>query len=57
MIPNVPRETLLEAMEEFDKNLRDTQEWSYWEHKGTHKFAIAHNDRLRQFCTLGLICS
>ena len=45
MIPNVPREKLLQAMEEFDKELRGTEEWSSWEQKGTYKFAIVHDDK------------
>jgi 5-methylcytosine-specific restriction enzyme B len=43
VIPNVSREKLLEAMEEFDKELRDTEEWSSWEQKGTYKYAIVHD--------------
>ena len=42
MIPNVSREKLLEAMEEFDQALRDTHEWSNWERKGTYKYAIVN---------------
>ena len=45
MIANVPREALLKAMEEFDKELRDTEEWSSWEQKGTYKYAIVHDGR------------
>lgn len=41
MITDVPRAALLEAMEEFDKELRDTEEWSGWEEKGTYKYATA----------------
>jgi 5-methylcytosine-specific restriction protein B len=43
LISDVPREALLEAMEEFDKELRDTEEWSAWEQKGTYKYAIVHD--------------
>jgi MrcB-like, N-terminal domain/AAA domain (dynein-related subfamily) len=45
LIPDVSREVLLEAMEEFDKALRDTEEWSGWEQKGTYKYAIVHDDK------------
>jgi len=44
-MPDVSREALLGAMEEFDKELRDTEEWSGWEQKGTYKYAIVHGDR------------
>ena len=43
MIPSVSREKLIEAIEEFDKELRGTQEWSNWEKKGIYKFAILHD--------------
>jgi hypothetical protein len=43
LISDVPREALLEAMEEFDKELRDTEEWSGWEQKGTYKYAIVND--------------
>jgi 5-methylcytosine-specific restriction enzyme B len=43
MIPSVSREKLLEAMEEFDKELRSTDEWSSWKQKGTYKYAIVHD--------------
>ena len=46
MLPSVPREKLLEAMEEFDKELRDTDGWSDWEKRGNHKYAIP-NEGLR----------
>ena len=42
MIPDVSREALLGATEEFDKELRDTEEWSGWEEKGIYKYAIVH---------------
>jgi len=45
MIPDVPREMLLRAMEKFDKELRDTEEWSGWEQKSPYKYAIAHEGR------------
>jgi hypothetical protein len=42
LISDVPREALLEAVEEFDTELRDTEEWVGWEQKGTYKYAIVH---------------
>src|SRR5215212_3704651 len=30
-------------MEDFDKELRDTKEWSSWEQKGTYKYAIVRD--------------
>jgi hypothetical protein len=44
VIPNVTREALLKAMEEFDKELRDTEEWFGWEQKGTYSYAIVRDD-------------
>jgi len=55
-IPDVPREALLAAMEEFDKGLRNTEEWSGWEQKGTYKYAIAHEGRrypVKQIISMG----
>lgn len=43
MIPDVPREELLAAIDKFDKELRSTEEWSSWEQKGPHKYAISHD--------------
>ena len=45
MIPDISREALLEAMEEFDKKLRDTEEWSGWEQNGTYKYAVLHESQ------------
>lgn len=45
VIPNVPPEKLLEAMEKFDEELRDTDNWSSWEQNGAYKHAILHSDR------------
>jgi hypothetical protein len=56
VIPSVSRVDLLEAMEEFDKELRGTQVWSNWERKGTYKYAIVH-DGQRALNSIGLgIC-
>src|SRR5215211_9370171 len=43
MIPDVPRGALLEAMEDFDKELRPTKEWSDWEQNHSHEYAIVHD--------------
>jgi 5-methylcytosine-specific restriction enzyme B len=45
MILNVSRTKLLQAIEEYDRSLRDTPEWANWESKDTYKYAIAHNDK------------
>jgi hypothetical protein len=45
MIPDTTREALVEAMERFDRELRDNPEWIDWEGKEFHKFAIEHNGR------------
>jgi hypothetical protein len=43
MIPNTTRESMLEAMERFDRELRDSPEWANWEQKESHKYAIEQN--------------
>ena len=45
VIRSVPRDNLLQAMDEFDKQLHATEQWSDWEQSGTHKYAIAHGGR------------
>src|SRR4051812_2002817 len=45
MIPNTTREAVLEAMERFDRELRDSPEWSSWEQKESHKYAIEQGGR------------
>ena len=45
MIPDVPRGALLDAMENFDKELRTTKEWANWEQNHAHKYAIVHDGR------------
>src|SRR5262245_18838120 len=42
MIPETTREAMLEAMERFDRELRDSPEWVNWEQKESHKYAIEH---------------
>jgi hypothetical protein len=53
MIPDTTREAVLEAMELFDRELRDSPEWTNWEQKNSHKYAIknmAITIRLRKSC-------
>ncbi len=45
MIPELPRGALLEAIENFDKELRTTKEWANWEQNHAHKYAIVHDGR------------
>lgn len=45
MIPDATREAILEAMERFDRGLRDSPEWRGWEQKDSHKYAITYNGR------------
>ncbi len=45
MIPDVPRGALLDAMQNFDKELRTTKEWANWEQNHAHKYAIVHDGR------------
>lgn len=45
MIPNVTREKLLEAMKNFDQELRNQSEWIGWEENKAHKYAISHENR------------
>jgi hypothetical protein len=40
MIPETTREAVLEAIERFDRGLRDSPEWVNWEQKESHKYAI-----------------
>ena len=46
MIPEVSHETIVKAMEQFDKDLRDSQEWHNWDQKGNFLNAIEFNGRL-----------
>jgi 5-methylcytosine-specific restriction protein B len=45
MIGDADRDTLLKAMEQFDRELRSTSEWAKWEENENHKFAIDWNGR------------
>lgn len=40
------RESLFGAIEQFDRELRDTPEWKNWQENKTHKFAIDLGARL-----------
>lgn len=45
-IPGVGREKILEALEAFDRDLRETLEWKGWEQKGKQKYALEHRGKL-----------
>ncbi len=45
-VPDVPREKIIEAMERFDIELRESPKWKSWEGKRNHKYAIKYEDRL-----------
>ena len=42
-IPEVTRERIIEAMNEFDKDYRHTPEMGGWENKQNYKYAVIHN--------------
>lgn len=44
-IPDSTPEAVLEAMERFDRELRDSPEWQAWQQNESHKYAIAHSGR------------
>ena len=46
MIPSVPREAILTAMENFDADVRATGGWSHWQRNAAHKHALRHADVL-----------
>ena len=46
MIPNVSREAITAALEEFDNTLRHRPEWADWQDKKTYKWALKENGRL-----------
>lgn len=46
MIPDVPREKILEAMTRFDDELRDSKEWIDWEEQRNHRYAITYEHKL-----------
>lgn len=43
MIPLVSADKIVEAMQQFDTQLRNTQEWANWEQNQVHKYAIEHH--------------
>ncbi len=44
MIPPVSADKIAEAMQQFDTQLRNTQEWANWDQNQVHKYAIEHHD-------------
>lgn len=46
MIPDVPREKILDAMARFDDQLRNSKEWVDWEEHPNHRYAITHEHKL-----------
>jgi len=46
MIPSATRGALLDALVNFDRELRGAPEWIEWEQNGTHKYAIEQEGRL-----------
>src|SRR5947209_7514030 len=46
MIPEISRESLLDALKRFDLEERDQPEWQGWETWRTHKYAIRHGEHL-----------
>jgi MrcB-like, N-terminal domain/EVE domain len=45
MIPSIDRERIIDAMEEFDKTLRDMPEWQGWQNNRAQKWAIDYEGR------------
>src|SRR5437773_1344189 len=45
MIPETTRDAILDAMGRFDRELRNTQEWSDWEQKANYRYAVVHEGR------------
>ncbi len=45
LIPDVPREAVLKALERFDQEHRDTSRWEAWEDVATYKHAIDHEGK------------
>lgn len=45
MIPDVARDTLLDSLSRFDRELRATPAWAGWEQNRVHKYAITHDGR------------
>src|SRR5687767_6264329 len=45
MIPDVGRDTILEALDIFDTELRNAPEWAGWESNGSYKYAVEHKGK------------
>ncbi len=45
-LPNVSRDELLQAIKQFDDDLRQTSEWFDWEDKTSQKYAISYENGL-----------
>jgi hypothetical protein len=45
VIPDVSRERLLEALEEFDRSMRNSPDWRSWEERKFHKYVIVNDGR------------
>lgn len=45
-IPSVSRDAIAQAMENFDRELRETPQWSQWQNDRAFKYAISWNERL-----------
>ena len=46
MIPNASRKAFLAAMQQFDTDLRHSDEWTGWEHRANHKYTFSYHGRL-----------
>ena len=46
MIPETTREALVNAIDRFDRELRDSPEWKDWEQRESHRYAIDQNGQL-----------
>ena len=46
MIPDTSREQLVEALQRFDRELRDSSAWQGWQEKLSQKWAIQHDGKL-----------
>ena len=46
MIPDVDCDKILYALDQFDKNYRNTTDWAGWDKRLNHEYAIKHNDLL-----------
>lgn len=45
MIPELTREKILEALDAFDQELRDADDWRDWQFRKVYKYAISHGGR------------